>query len=172
MELFAGRGARVVAVDVDAEALEGLDGVETFTGDVAVEEDNAAAVRMAVERFGRLDAVVLNAGVSGAGPVEGEGAVAGLDHAGEGIRINALAPGLTRTRMTAGVRDDPALSEVAVGRIPLRRWAEPREQAEAIWFLASPAASYITGTVLAVDGGIGADNGLLFPPDTPGGDFR
>ncbi|MFI6224287.1 SDR family oxidoreductase [Nocardia salmonicida] len=45
--------------------------------------------------------------------------------------------------------------------MPLGRIAEPREQAEAIWFLASPAAGYITGTTLVVDGGLDANLGIL-----------
>ncbi len=74
-----------------------------------------------------------------------------IDYAAQGVRINAIASGLTRTGVTAGVQQDPALLAAIERRIPLGRFAEPREQAEAIWFLASPAAGYITGTTLAVD---------------------
>nr|WP_307593289.1 SDR family oxidoreductase [Nocardia salmonicida] len=70
-------------------------------------------------------------------------------------------PGLTRTGITAGVQQDPALLAAIERRIPLGRFAEPREQAEAICFLASPAAGYITGTILVVDGGLDANLGLL-----------
>ncbi|MEV8516829.1 SDR family oxidoreductase [Dactylosporangium sp. NPDC051484] len=89
---------------------------------------------------------------------------AALDYAHQGIRINAIAPGLTLTARTAAVREDPVLAGDLTRRIPLGRWAEPREQAEVIWFLASPAASYITGEVLVSDGGLSASNGLFFPP--------
>ncbi|MER7008446.1 SDR family oxidoreductase [Dactylosporangium sp. NPDC000555] len=89
---------------------------------------------------------------------------AALDYAHQGIRINAIAPGLTLTPRTAAARRDPVLAADLTRRIPLGRWAEPREQAEVIWFLASPAASYITGEVLVSDGGLSASNGLFFPP--------
>ena len=84
-----------------------------------------------------------------------------LDVAAGGTRINAVAPGGTVTAMTFRVRSDPDLSAALLRRIPMQRLAESHEQAEAIWFLASAAASYVTGTVLAVDGGIGAKTGLL-----------
>ncbi|WP_328661631.1 SDR family NAD(P)-dependent oxidoreductase [Nocardia salmonicida] len=84
-----------------------------------------------------------------------------IDYAAHGVRINAIAPGLTRTGITAGVQQDPALLAAIERRIPLGRFAEPREQAEAIWFLASPAAGYITGTTLVVDGGLDANLGIL-----------
>jgi meso-butanediol dehydrogenase/(S,S)-butanediol dehydrogenase/diacetyl reductase len=75
-ELFAGRGFRVVAVDVDADGLTGLSthaGVVTLAGDVATEDANVAAVELALDRFGRLDAAVLNAGIGGGGPLEAAG---------------------------------------------------------------------------------------------------
>ncbi|MFC8528823.1 SDR family NAD(P)-dependent oxidoreductase [Nocardia sp. NPDC057227] len=224
-ELFAERGEHVVAVDVSARGLESLgDGIVTIAGDVSAEEVNRTAVQTALERFGRLDTVVLNAGTGGTPPLETPGSVesadrifgvnlrgpihglkaaipalretrgsaiftssvAGLrgdpgnwaynaskgalinlvrafaiDYAAQGVRINALAPGLTRTGITANVHRDPALLAVIERRIPLGRFAEPSEQAEAIWFLASPAAGYITGTTLVVDGGLDANLGIL-----------
>lgn len=84
-----------------------------------------------------------------------------IDYAAQGVRINALAPGLTRTGITANVHQDPTLLAAIERRIPLGRFAEPREQAESIWFLASPAAGYITGTTLVVDGGLDANLGIL-----------
>ena len=90
---------------------------------------------------------------------------AALDYAAEGIRVNAIAPGLTETALTASATTNPQVAAILTQRIPLRRLAQPREQAEAIWFLASPAASYITGTTLVVDGGLDANLGLLpLPP--------
>lgn len=89
---------------------------------------------------------------------------AALDYAYQGIRVNAVAPGLTLTARTAGVHEDAARAGELTRRIPLGRWARPDEQAEVIWFLASPAASYVTGAVLACDGGLSASNGLFFPP--------
>ncbi|MEV0541202.1 SDR family oxidoreductase [Nocardia salmonicida] len=84
-----------------------------------------------------------------------------IDYAAQGVRINAIAPGLTRTGITAGVQQDPALLAAIERRITLGRFAEPREQAEAICFLASPASGYIIGTILIVDGGVDANLGLL-----------
>lgn len=84
-----------------------------------------------------------------------------LDHAGAGVRVNALAPGLTHSGITESVGADPALRAALERRIPLGRMAQPREQAEVIWFLASPAAAYITGTTLVADGGLDANLGIL-----------
>ncbi|MCM3884777.1 SDR family NAD(P)-dependent oxidoreductase [Frankia sp. R82] len=93
---------------------------------------------------------------------------AALDYAYQNIRINAVAPGLTETPRTARQRADPALSATLTRRVPLGRWSQPREQAEVIWFLASPASSYITGAVIPVDGGITASTGILLAPTYDG----
>jgi NAD(P)-dependent dehydrogenase (short-subunit alcohol dehydrogenase family) len=69
------------------------------------------------------------------------------------IRVNAVAPGAIQTRLTASVLDQPDALAQLTERIPLRRMGWPEEVAAAILFLASDAASYITGTVLTVDGG-------------------
>jgi 3-oxoacyl-[acyl-carrier protein] reductase len=65
-----------------------------------------------------------------------------------------VAPGFIRTRMTAGMRGDPAREERLLRAIPMRRWGEPEDVAGAVVFLASPAAAYITGQSLAMDGGL------------------
>lgn len=70
-----------------------------------------------------------------------------------GIRVNAVAPGLTRTNMTKDMLEVEALATAQLQRIPLGRPAEPEEQAGVVLFLCSDAAGYITGQTLTVDGG-------------------
>ncbi len=76
---------------------------------------------------------------------------AALTYATSGIRINAVAPGYARTPLVAGLPDETRA--VMVARTPLGRLADPTEIAEAIAFLASDAASFMVGSILAVDGG-------------------
>lgn len=73
--------------------------------------------------------------------------------AADGIRVNAVAPWYIRTRRTAEALGDPDYLDQVLARTPLQRIGEPEEVASAIAFLCLPAASYITGQVLAVDGG-------------------
>lgn len=70
-----------------------------------------------------------------------------------GIRINAVCPGLIRTRLTASSFSNPAVLSEYFKHIALGRGGEPEEVAQAVMFLASDLASYITGTTLVVDGG-------------------
>jgi NAD(P)-dependent dehydrogenase (short-subunit alcohol dehydrogenase family) len=74
--------------------------------------------------------------------------------AAQGIRVNALLPGWVATNLTEFLRQDPAREQALLKRIPLKRWADPAEIAAPAVFLASDAASYITGQVLIVDGGL------------------
>ncbi len=76
-----------------------------------------------------------------------------LEWAPRGVRVNAVAPGPTRTPMVARLEDDPTARAAVVGKIPLGRLGEPDEIAAAVLFLASEAASYVVGHVLVVDGG-------------------
>jgi NAD(P)-dependent dehydrogenase (short-subunit alcohol dehydrogenase family) len=69
------------------------------------------------------------------------------------IRVNAIAPGLTRTRFSEALWSNPAVLQAATERTPLQRVAEPDEMVGAVIFLASDASSYVTGHVLVVDGG-------------------
>ena len=79
--------------------------------------------------------------------------VMALELAPQGIRVNAVAPGVMLTGMTEQTRKDPRHVEYILRRVPLKRYGEPAEIAGPVAFLASPLASYITATVLNVDGG-------------------
>ncbi|MFZ4110170.1 MAG: SDR family NAD(P)-dependent oxidoreductase [Polymorphobacter sp.] len=72
----------------------------------------------------------------------------------DGVRVNLVAPGFIATRMTAPMRADAVYEGRLLKSVPMRRWGAASEVAEAILFLASPAASYITGQSLAIDGGL------------------
>jgi NAD(P)-dependent dehydrogenase (short-subunit alcohol dehydrogenase family) len=224
---FAGAGWGVVLVgrgeDALAAAARELPGeAVSVCGDVVAAATSRDAVAAAVKSFGRLDAVIGNAGVTLAKTVDetteaeldqlisvnlkalvhlarasheplgqargsftvvasNKGLVAqrrspiyvatkgaavqlaralALDWAPEGIRVNAICPGLVETRMlerfVAALPDaDGARRELAAEQ-PLGRLALPSECAEVALFLASPAASFITGVALPVDGGFTA----------------
>jgi len=228
-------GASVVAVDLDRDALawtEGASRIAPLAGDVSSADDNAAAIALALERFGGLDVLVLNAGLASAGSIEAlptetfdrvldvnlRGSVLGLraaipalaesdaaavvmtasvsglagdpgmwaynaakggvvnlvraaaiDLAHRGIRVNGVCPGPTRTGMTSLIENAaPEMYESLRRHVPLQRWAEPHEVASAILFLASSAASFVTGALLPVDGGVTASTAQFLPPELPG----
>ena len=71
----------------------------------------------------------------------------------QGVRVNAIAPGWVETALTAPLMADAAKHEAIVARTPLGRWGKPEDIAGAAVFLASPAAAFITGVILPVDGG-------------------
>ncbi|HEX2724335.1 MAG TPA: SDR family oxidoreductase [Beijerinckiaceae bacterium] len=73
--------------------------------------------------------------------------------AADGVRVNAVAPGWIATPLTQALQDDVERSRPILDRTPLGRWGTPEEVAGAVVFLASPAARFITGAILAIDGG-------------------
>ena len=70
------------------------------------------------------------------------------------IRVNTIAPGLTKTRFSEALWKNDDILKIAMSRTPMARPAEPEEMVGAIIFLASDASSYVTGQVIAVDGGV------------------
>jgi NAD(P)-dependent dehydrogenase (short-subunit alcohol dehydrogenase family) len=76
-----------------------------------------------------------------------------LELAPHNIRVNAIAPGMIDTPMIESTKQDPKLMEATLARVPLRRAGQPEEVSNAVVFLASEASSYMTGSVVVVDGG-------------------
>lgn len=206
-ERNAETGAQVAA------AIEDMGGAAKFVQvDVAQEQEVAGAIQSVVERHGRLDVMVNNAGI-GAGAegwettigVNLSGVLYGCTHAiaqmreqGDGgaivsvasiaglvggfgtayvaskhgvigltrdlalataadaIRINCVCPGYIRTALTQAMWEREQSGALIADVVPAKRWGEPEEIANAVAWLASPEASYVTGTALVVDGGFTA----------------
>ncbi|MCW1931925.1 SDR family NAD(P)-dependent oxidoreductase [Pararhodobacter zhoushanensis] len=232
--LMAQQGAAVVVADLNEAVLETAAMIraaggqaEALVTDCATDEGVAAIVARAVERFGGIDILHANAGITGgllprldtssadfmevlrinllgpwiairtalphmqtggaiictasvaglragAGPIPYSASKAGVVNlvqstamalTGRGIRVNGVAPGLIDTPMTAPLFDDARARgrEDRIGQLnPLRRGGEAQEIAEAVVWLASDAARYVNGQVLAVDGGLSSQ--LPFTP--------
>ena len=79
-----------------------------------------------------------------------------IDWGKHGIRVNGLGPGYFKTELNQALVDDPAFSAWLTARTPLGRWGDVEELVGACLFLVSPAASFVTGHVLYVDGGVTA----------------
>ncbi len=82
----------------------------------------------------------------------------------QGVRVNAVAPGVVETPLTAPIKAHPEWYRAYATKPALGRWASPDEIAGPIVFLASDAASYVTGSLLLVDGGWTAVDGRFSPP--------
>jgi len=80
------------------------------------------------------------------------------------VRVNAVAPGVVETPLTRQIKSDPEWYRACADKSALRRWAQPSEIAGAVVFLASDAASFVTGACLYVDGGWTAVDGRFTPP--------
>ena len=76
-----------------------------------------------------------------------------VEWARTGVRVNAVAPGYIATEMTLGMRARPELFDTWLDMTPMGRCGEPGEVAALIAFLASPASAYMTGSIVAIDGG-------------------
>lgn len=123
----------------------------------------AAARYMKEKGSGKIINVISTAGIFGTvGQINYASAKAGIigftksasrELGRYGINVNIICPGVTATEMTTKVQTDEKLKELYVSRIQLGRFAEPEEIAPAFVFLASDEASYVTGQILAVDGG-------------------
>ena len=122
-----------------------------------------ASTQMIRRRSGRIVLIASVVGLyGGAGQVNYSASKAGLvglarsvtrELGGRGITANVVAPGFIDTAMTQGLSDD--LKAKYLGAIPAGRWGTVDDIAQAVEFLASPAAAYITGAVVPVDGGLG-----------------
>ncbi len=76
-----------------------------------------------------------------------------IAYAVDGIRVNAVAPGWIATPLTQALTQDAERSAQILARTPLGRWGTPEDVADPVLFLASPAARFVTGVILPVDGG-------------------
>jgi NAD(P)-dependent dehydrogenase (short-subunit alcohol dehydrogenase family) len=223
---FARLGATVAVTDIEEDSARGTaDEIAAEGGsaswwrlDVAIERDADRVIAEALDRFGRIDVLINNAGVGArvatvempterwdrvvgvglngsfycsraigrhmierrAGAIVNVSSIMGLcggglypnpayhavkgalvnltralalEWAPFGVRVNAVAPAFVRTKLVEPLMSDPAMAKALIDATPLRRLVEPDEVALAIVFLASDAATMITGHTLPIDGG-------------------
>lgn len=82
----------------------------------------------------------------------------------QGVRANCIAPGVVETPLTAPIKNNPAWYDAYAAKGILKRWAQPSEMVGAVVYLASDASSFVTGSILVVDGGWTAADGRFTPP--------
>lgn len=151
---------RVLSVDLEGVFLGLRAAGRVMLGQGSGTIVNIASVAWDRGTPGRAPYVVSKAGVVGLTKV------AAVEWSGRGIRVNAVAPGYIDTALLRGAYERGAIDERDVlARIPAGRVAQVSEIAEVVAFLASPAASYITGHVMVVDGGFLADYGVGLKAD-------
>ena len=119
--------------------------------------------RMVEQKYGKIiftcSLLSFQGGINVPGYAASKGAVASLlkafanEWAPYGVNVNGVAPGYIATDNTTQLRQDPERSAAILSRIPANRWGTPEDMAGAYIFLSSPAADYINGTILTVDGG-------------------
>ena len=141
--------------DWDAVLRVNLDGVFTAC--------RAAGQHMLARGSGKIvnvaSLLAFFGGITVPGYAASKGAVGQLtkalsnEWAGRGVNVNAIAPGYMRTDNTAALQADAARSQEILSRIPASRWGEPADLEGAVVFLASAASDYLSGHILAVDGG-------------------
>lgn len=159
---FADAGDDVLRAAFDRNVVDGLRLVRTALPHLRASD--GASVIMVSSAIGH---------VTGRGYVAYGTAKAALDHAvrlmaadlNPKIRVNAVAPGAVMTDALASVAGRPEIKAAIERATPLRRIAEPEEIAAAVLYLASPAGAYLTGQVLAVDGGMRVTNMEMPYPD-------
>jgi Tropinone reductase 1 len=157
----AGSNVRSRLIDYDDATIEGLIALN-LTAPVLLSRDLHPALRAAdgasVIHIGSIAGLVaLPTGVAYGSAKAGIAQVArtlALEWARDGIRVNTVAPWYTRTPLVEPVLARPEALAAILARTPLGRIAEPHEVATVVAFLAMPAASYVTGQCLAVDGGM------------------
>ena len=88
--------------------------------------------------------------------VEGLALAAAASYARQGVRVNCVAPGLTRTGLTRTLTENETVAKISAALHPLGRLGEPAEIASAIAWLLDPEQSWVTGQVLGIDGGLGS----------------
>lgn len=162
----AGIIVRASGVDTDDAAWERIMGVNvsgTFFMCRAALRHMVSVGRGAIVNFGSIWGDLGSSGVAAycasKGAVHNLTRALAMDHAGSGIRVNAVCPGEVRTPMLASERSEPVTQELLdrlAATVPMGRLAEPEEIARVVAFLASDEASYMTGAMVSVDAGYGA----------------